>query len=180
MNRASVQSKLHQLWSEVTQEVGVSSSQLLFEHVFELRVLALPNFHFKKDDWLLDVRAMRTMFEDSSSHDYFFKDRARSVPFSGFGRYASDVWGRIQANEDLDIPSMQTMLATHKCQSAATLILKIIRDKLKQSPCRLEAQLFQRGSDAWASWKPLCSDWVDFVCEQAKGGNSNFFQLTAG
>lgn len=180
VNRASVQSKLHQLWSEVTQEVGVSSSQLLFEHVFELRVLALPNFHFKKDDWLLDVRAMRTMFEDSSSNDYFFKDRARSVPFSGFGRYASDVWGRIQANEDLDIPSMQTMLATHKCQSAATLILKIIRDKLKQSPCRLEAQLFQRGSDAWASWKPLCSDWVDFVCEQAKGGNSNFFQATAG
>jgi hypothetical protein len=180
VNKASVQSKLQQLWTEVTQEVGVSSSQLLFEHVFELRVLALPNFHFKKDDWLLDVRAMRTMFEDSTSHEYFFKHRDRSVPFSGFGRYASDVWSRIQANEDLDIPSMQTMLATHKCQSAASLILKIIREKLKQIPCRLEAQLFQRGADAWASWKPLCSDWVDFVCEQAKVGNSNYFQATAG
>jgi hypothetical protein len=180
VNRASIQSKLHQLWADVTQGVGGSSAQLQFDHVFELRVMALPSFHYKKDDWLRDVREMRTRFEDAASPDYFFKERDRSVPFSGFGRYASDVWAHIQANQDLDIPSLQSMLATHKCQIASGQVLKSIRDNLKQNPCRLEAQLFQKGCEAWASWKPLCCDWVCFVSEQAKAGNANFLQAMAG
>jgi hypothetical protein len=171
---------MQQLWAEVAQEVGGSSSRLLFEHVFELRVMSLPHFIHKNDDWLTSVSAMRTMFENSASPDYFFHGRDRSVPFSGFGRYASDLWGRIQANEDLDIPSLQTMLATHKCQNAATHVLKLLRDNLKQNPCRLETQLFQRGGEAWASWIPVCSKWVDFVCEQTSLGNTNFVQATSG
>jgi hypothetical protein len=123
---------------------------------------------------------MRSLFEDSLSPDYVFKGRDRSVPFSGFGKYASDVWGHIQANAELDIPSLQTMLATYKCQNTSSQILKVIRDNLKQNPCRLEAQLLQGGSEAWSSWQPVCSEWVDFVCEQAKVGNLNFRQATVG
>ena len=180
VNQASVQSKMQQLWADVVKNVAGSCEQLLFEDVFELRVMSLPHYIHQNANWLRDVDAMRTMFEDTACPDYFFKGRDRSVPFSGFGRYASDVWGRIQADQDLDIPSLQTMLATHKCQIAAVQVLKLIRDNLKQNACRLETQLFQRGSEAWASWKPLCCKWVDFVCEQFNAGGSNFRQATTG
>jgi hypothetical protein len=171
---------MHQLWAEVTQGVGGTCAQLQFDDLFELRVMALPSFHHKKEDWLRDVGAMRAMFEDSTCPQYMFKGRDRSVPFSGFGRYASELWGRIQANQDLDIPSLQTMLAAHKCQSVSAHVLKLIRDNLKQNPCRLEARLFQRGCEAWASWQPLCCDWVAFVCDQFKLSNVNFLQAVAG
>ena len=183
MNRASIESKLRQLWAEVAQEVGPSSSLALqFDHVFELRVMALPSFHHQKDLWLRDVSAMRSMFQDSVSPSYFFEGREQhhSVPCSGFGNYAADVWGAIQADQDLDIPSMQTLLATHKCQSAAIQILRMMRDNLKQNPCRLEATLFQGSREAWGTWQRLCADWVVFVCEQAKKGSADFRQATAG
>jgi hypothetical protein len=182
VNKTSIETKLRQLWAEVAQEVGPSSAELQFDHVFELRVMALPSFHHQKDYWLRDVSSMRSMFQNSVSPNYFFEGREQhhSVPCSGFGKYAADAWSAIQADEDLDIPSMQTLLATHKCQSAAIQILKTMRDNLKQNPCRLEAQLFQGGSEAWATWKRMCSNWVSFVCEQAEKGISDFRQATAG
>ncbi|KAJ6882711.1 protein ROOT HAIR DEFECTIVE 3, partial [Populus alba x Populus x berolinensis] len=85
---------------------------------FNVEIIALPNY----------VALLRQRFIHSISPGGLAGDRKDVQPASGFSLRAEQIWKTIKENKDLDLPALEVMVATFRCDQIAKE--KLIRLKL--------------------------------------------------
>ena len=62
-------------------------------------------------------------FVDKGSEEYLFRPKYhKGIPADGFPMFACNIWERIIANRDLDLPTQQQLLAQFRCDEISDSI----------------------------------------------------------
>uniref|UniRef100_A0A6N2M9Z9 GB1/RHD3-type G domain-containing protein n=1 Tax=Salix viminalis TaxID=40686 RepID=A0A6N2M9Z9_SALVM len=85
-----------------------------------VEITALPNYEYEKDEFKAKVDRLRQRFFHSISPGGLAGDRKDVQPASGFSLRAEQIWKTIKENKDLDLPAMEVMVATFRCDRIAT------------------------------------------------------------
>ncbi|KAJ6977973.1 hypothetical protein D5086_023699 [Populus alba] len=86
---------------------------------FNVEIIALPNYVFEKEKFNEQVALLRQWFIQSISPGDLAGDRKDVRPASGFPLLAEQIWKTIKENKDLDLPALEVMVATFRCDQIA-------------------------------------------------------------
>ncbi|KAH8492666.1 hypothetical protein H0E87_022039 [Populus deltoides] len=86
---------------------------------FNVEIIALPNYEFEKGKFNEQVALLRQRFIHSISPGGLAGDRKDVLPASGFSFRAEQIWKTIKENKDLDLPALEVMVATFRCEQIA-------------------------------------------------------------
>ncbi|KAG6754340.1 hypothetical protein POTOM_042372 [Populus tomentosa] len=86
---------------------------------FNVEIIALPNYVHEKERFNEQVALLRQRFIDSISPGGLVGDRKDVQPASGFSLRAEQIWKTIKENKDLDLPALEVMVATFRCEQIA-------------------------------------------------------------
>ncbi|KAI5569713.1 hypothetical protein BDE02_12G095500 [Populus trichocarpa] len=86
---------------------------------FNVEIIALPNYEFEKEKFNEQVALLRQRFIHSISLGGLAGDRKDVLPASGFSFRAEQIWKTIKENKDLDLPALEVMVATFRCEEIA-------------------------------------------------------------
>ncbi|KAH8492669.1 hypothetical protein H0E87_022042, partial [Populus deltoides] len=86
---------------------------------FNVEIIALPNFLYEKERFNEQVALLRQRFIHSISPGGLVGDRKDVQPASGFPLRVEQIWKTIKENKDLDLPALEVMVATFRCEQIA-------------------------------------------------------------
>ncbi|KAG6753354.1 hypothetical protein POTOM_043414 [Populus tomentosa] len=86
---------------------------------FNVEIIALPNYVHEKERFNEQVALLRQRFIHSISPGGLAGDRKDVQPASGFSLRAEQIWKTIKENKDLDLPALEVMVATFRCDQIA-------------------------------------------------------------
>ncbi|KAJ6417922.1 hypothetical protein OIU84_001329 [Salix udensis] len=96
----------------------------------KVEITALPNYEYQKDEFKAKVDRLRQRFFNSISPGGLAGDRKDVQPASEFSLRAEQIWKTIKENKDLDLPAMEVMVATFRCdQIAKETLSRLSSDK---------------------------------------------------
>uniref|UniRef100_A0A2K1YCA7 GB1/RHD3-type G domain-containing protein n=1 Tax=Populus trichocarpa TaxID=3694 RepID=A0A2K1YCA7_POPTR len=79
-------------------------------------VTALPSYELEEEKFKDKVHRLRQRFFHSISPGGLAGDKKDVQPASGFPLRAEQIWKTIKENKDLDLPAMEVMIATFRCE----------------------------------------------------------------
>ncbi|KAJ6748244.1 PROTEIN SEY1 [Salix purpurea] len=99
----------------------------------KVEITALPNYEYEKDEFkakVAKVDRLRQRFFRSISPGGLAGDRKDVQPASGLTLRAEQIWKTIKENKDLDLPAMEDVVATYRCdQIAKETLIRLSSDK---------------------------------------------------
>ncbi|PRQ20256.1 hypothetical protein RchiOBHm_Chr7g0226161 [Rosa chinensis] len=88
-----------------------------------VEVVALSHYVYERKKFEEEVAELRQRFSNSISPEGLAGgDRNGVVPASGFSFSAQHIWKQIKQNKDLDLPSLNVMVANVRCEEIANEI----------------------------------------------------------
>lgn len=105
---------IDQIWAAAAK----SKAQTLGDF-FNVEIIALPNFLYEKERFNEQVALLRQRFIHSISPGGLVGDRKDVQPASGFPLRVEQIWKTIKENKDLDLPALEVMVATFRCEQIA-------------------------------------------------------------
>ncbi|KAJ3115734.1 Dynamin-like GTPase that mediates homotypic ER fusion [Physocladia obscura] len=116
--QATVTTYLEKIWSTLNKPAGKEDCSLY--DFFVLNFSGLPHKIFAREAFESAVAKLRTRFSDPTALDYVFLPVLhKRVPADGFSSFAHDIWERISASKELDLPTQTQLLAEHRCEEIA-------------------------------------------------------------
>lgn len=107
------------IWASISKPEQHSSSKVT--DFFEFRFVSLPHKVHKSKEFKKQVTELKHRFLDPSHPDRLLsKNYKKDIPADGFAKYAENIWGVIQENKDLNIPTQKEMLSMFRCEQMAT------------------------------------------------------------
>ncbi|KAG5223399.1 protein ROOT HAIR DEFECTIVE [Salix suchowensis] len=113
----SLRGDIEKIWAEIPKPDAYKGTPLA--DFFKVEITALPNYEYEKDEFKAKVDRLRQRFFHSISPGGLAGDRRDAQPASGFALRAEQIWKTIKENKDLDLPAMEVMVATFRCDRIA-------------------------------------------------------------
>ncbi|KAK1297139.1 Protein ROOT HAIR DEFECTIVE 3 [Acorus calamus] len=118
--------EVQKIWNMVPKPRARKEATL--DEFFNLRVTALPNYEFQKDQFKEELIELRRKCSFSIAEGGYAKDKQDAVPASALSFNMQKIWKDIRENNYLDIPSNKVLAATFQCQKIAKeLLLKRLK-----------------------------------------------------
>uniref|UniRef100_A0A3N7GPP3 GB1/RHD3-type G domain-containing protein n=1 Tax=Populus trichocarpa TaxID=3694 RepID=A0A3N7GPP3_POPTR len=108
---------IDQIWAATAKPEAHTWTRL--GDFFNVEIIALPNYEFEKEKFNEQVALLRQRFIHSISRGGLAGDRKDVQPASGFPLRAEQIWKTIKENKDLDLPALEVMVATFRCEQIA-------------------------------------------------------------
>ncbi|KAK1296346.1 hypothetical protein QJS10_CPB15g01849 [Acorus calamus] len=115
--------EVQKIWNMVPKPRARKEATL--DEFFNLRVTALPNYEFQKDQFKEELIELRRKCSLSIAWGGYAKDKQDAVPASALSINMQNIWNDIRKNKDLDIPAYKVLVATARCQEIADELLKV-------------------------------------------------------
>ncbi|KAH8492670.1 hypothetical protein H0E87_022043 [Populus deltoides] len=106
---------IDQIWAAAAK----SKAQTLGDFLMWVESIALHNFLYEKERFNEQVALLRRRFIHSISPGGLVGDRKDVQPASGFPLRVEQIWKTIKENKDLDLPALEVMVATFRCEQIA-------------------------------------------------------------
>ncbi|KAJ6417917.1 hypothetical protein OIU84_001324 [Salix udensis] len=113
----SLRGDIEKIWAEIPKPDAYKWTPL--GDFFKVEITALPNYEYQKDEFKAKVDRLRQRFFHSISPGGLAGDRRDVQPASGFSLRVEQIWKTIKENKDLDLPAMEVMVATVRCDQIA-------------------------------------------------------------
>jgi hypothetical protein len=105
-----------QLLRTMTQVYSeVASSKRSMEEAFDIQFFCLPNFFYEEEAFDQSVRQLQPLFLNPRQPGYLFANLADNLPLEGLPQYYGDIWGIIERDEDINIPSQKVLISETRC-----------------------------------------------------------------
>jgi hypothetical protein len=118
--RSVLSDDLRQIWDTVKRTNDAADLQ--FDEAFELRFSFLPHKILQPSEFESEVIKLRAAFTDRQSTNYMFSnDPESTLAAHDLPVFASNIWGTIDANKDLDLPTERELLAQYRCDEIANV-----------------------------------------------------------
>ncbi|XP_024174233.1 protein ROOT HAIR DEFECTIVE 3 homolog 2 [Rosa chinensis] len=118
---ATLLTDINKIWDEVPKPQQHESTHL--SECFKVEVVALSHYVYERKKFEEEVAELRQRFSNSISPEGLAGgDRNGVVPASGFSFSAQHIWKQIKQNKDLDLPSLNVMVANVRCEEIANEI----------------------------------------------------------
>jgi hypothetical protein len=109
---------MEKIWSGISKTEAFSQSKVT--DFFDFQFVSLPPKPHAPDRFKAQVAELKHRFLDPTNPNRLLsKNYKKDVPADGFARYAADIWGVIQENKDLNIPTQKEMLSMFRCEQMA-------------------------------------------------------------
>ncbi|KAI4354150.1 hypothetical protein L6164_003043 [Bauhinia variegata] len=108
---AKLKDDIQEIWSSIQKPQGKDDIQL--SDFFKVEVKFLPNYEYKFKQFKVEVEKLKMRFINSTAPSGLVGDQ--KDPASEFSTTAQIVWEDIMENKSLNLPNLQVMLATHRC-----------------------------------------------------------------
>ncbi|XP_040368135.1 protein ROOT HAIR DEFECTIVE 3 homolog 2 [Rosa chinensis] len=116
--KATLLEDIHKIWDEVPKPHEHESTHL--SECFRVEVVAMSHYVYERKKFEEEVAELRQRFSNSISPGGLAGgDRRGVVPASGFSFSAQQIWKQIKENKDLDLPSLNVMVANFRCDDIA-------------------------------------------------------------
>ncbi|KAG5223388.1 protein ROOT HAIR DEFECTIVE [Salix suchowensis] len=113
----SLRGDIEKIWAEIPKPDAYKGTAL--GDFFKVEITALPNYEYQKDEFKAKVDRLRQRFFHSISPGGLAGDRKDVQPASEFSLRVEQIWKTIKENKDLDLPAMEVMVATFRCDQIA-------------------------------------------------------------
>ncbi|KAJ6748246.1 PROTEIN SEY1 [Salix purpurea] len=113
----SLRGDIEKIWAEIPKPDAYKGTPL--GDFFKVEITALPSYEYEKDEFKAKVDRLRQQFFHSISPGGLAGDRKDVQPASGFAFRAAQIWKIIKENKDLDLPAMEVLVATVRCDQIA-------------------------------------------------------------
>ncbi|KAJ6748245.1 PROTEIN SEY1 [Salix purpurea] len=113
----SLRGDIEKIWAEIPKPDAYKGTPL--GDFFKVEITALPSYEYEKDEFKAKVDRLRQRFFHSISPGGLAGARRDVQPASGFVLRAEKIWKTIKENKDLDLPAMEVMVATYRCDQIA-------------------------------------------------------------
>ncbi|KAI5569712.1 hypothetical protein BDE02_12G095400 [Populus trichocarpa] len=110
----SLREDIQKIWDEIAKPDAHKGTPL--GDFFNVEVTALPSYELEEEKFKDKVDWLRQRFFHSISPGGLAGDRKDVQPASGFHLRAEQIWKTIKENKDLDLPAMEVMIATFRCE----------------------------------------------------------------
>lgn len=111
----TLKNDMRTIWKSIAKPSQFEDSTV--EDFFDFDFVPLPSKKYQEALFKESVDKLRTRFLDKSSENPFLtKEYKKDVPSDGFARYLSELWGAIQENKELNLPSQKQMLSIYRCE----------------------------------------------------------------
>ncbi|KAF9671710.1 hypothetical protein SADUNF_Sadunf12G0075800 [Salix dunnii] len=109
----SLKEDIEKIWAEIPKPDSYKGTPL--GEFFKVEITALPSYEREEDKFKDKVDRLRQQFFHSISPGGLAGNRKDVQPASGFALRAEQIWKTIKENKDLDLPAMEVMVATFRC-----------------------------------------------------------------
>jgi hypothetical protein len=121
-----------QLLRTMTQVYSeVANSQRSMDEAFDIQFFCLPNFFYQEEAFDESVRQLQPLFLNPRQTGYLFADLAGNLPLEGLPQYYGDIWGIIERDEDINIPSQKVLISETRCSQNKLEALEEYKDLLR-------------------------------------------------
>ncbi|KAF9671835.1 hypothetical protein SADUNF_Sadunf12G0090300 [Salix dunnii] len=134
----SLRGDIKKIWAEIPKPEAYKGTPL--GDFFKVEITALPSYEFEEDKFNDKVDRLRQRFFNSISPGGLAGDRKDVQPASGFALRAEQIWKTIKENKDLDLPAMEVMVATFRCDQIAKETLSGLNSDKAWMALRKDAQ----------------------------------------
>ncbi|KAJ6386691.1 hypothetical protein OIU78_016592 [Salix suchowensis] len=108
---------IEKIWAEIPKPNAYKGTPL--GDFFKVEITALPSYEFEEDKFEVKVDRLRQWFFHSISPRGLAGDRKDGQPASGFALRSEQIWKTIKEKKDLDLPAIEVMVATFRCDQIA-------------------------------------------------------------
>ncbi|KAI4354144.1 hypothetical protein L6164_003037 [Bauhinia variegata] len=108
---AKLKDDIQEIWSSIQKPQGKDDIQL--SDFFKVEVKFLPHYEHKFKAFKVEVEKLKQRFINSTAPSGLVGDQ--KDPASGFSTSAKIVWEEIKENKNLNLPNLQVMVATFRC-----------------------------------------------------------------
>ncbi len=108
---------LLRLWDGFEKPEGHEETK--FGDCFTIKFVALPHKKYEADKFTTEVAKLASTFHTPPAEPDAFTDatpKVRDVPLDALPMYFEGIWGLIDRNEDLNLPSAKLMLANYRTE----------------------------------------------------------------
>ncbi|MED6217531.1 hypothetical protein PIB30_018545 [Stylosanthes scabra] len=127
---------LEDIWESFTEYKPDSSNEVALSEIFSVEVVSLSNYEHKEEQFKEEVVSLRQQIFHSIAQDKLARDLNEVVHASDFTYSSQEIWEKIKADKDLDLPSHKVMVATVRCE-------KISREKYENFAAKEEWDQFE-------------------------------------
>ncbi|KAJ6748232.1 PROTEIN SEY1 [Salix purpurea] len=120
---------IDRIWASVAEPE--TSRSVVLSDFFNVEIAALSSYEFEEKNFKEQVDRLRQRFFHSISPGGLAGDRRDAQPASGFALRAEQIWKTIKENKDLDLPAMEVMVATFRCEAIAEEKLKCFTSNMR-------------------------------------------------
>ena len=118
------------IWDEIELPKEFKGKQIT--DFFEFQFYSIHHMKIEREKFDSDVNELRGWFIDEKNEHYLFKEQSsKVVPGEGLSQYIRNLWGVINENKELNLPSQRTMLARFKCDENAKIALEKCTEEIK-------------------------------------------------
>ncbi|KAL1293130.1 hypothetical protein AAHE18_19G049900 [Arachis hypogaea] len=108
---------MEEIWKDFTTSKPDSHNEAALNDFFIVEVVALSSYEDKEEQFKEEVTILRQQICYSIVQDKPARDSV--VPLSDFPYSSQEIWEKIKADKDLDLPSHKVMVATVRCEKIA-------------------------------------------------------------
>ncbi|RYQ87646.1 hypothetical protein Ahy_B09g095169 isoform B [Arachis hypogaea] len=110
---------IEKIWESFTKSKPDSHNEAALSEFFSVEVVALSSYEHKEEQFKLEVAGLRQQICHSIVQDELARDLYGVVHASDFAYSSQEIWEKIKADKDLDLPSHKVMVATVRCEKIA-------------------------------------------------------------
>jgi len=138
--KAELLDALDKTWKQVTKPPQFVDSPVT--KFFDFQFVAFPHMIHERARFDETIVKFRERFVNPKHPEYLLlpEYQKKELPSDGLAHFASEIWGVIKANKDLDLPSQKHMLAMFRCEEIMETSYRGFLKQLEEVKTAMQAQ----------------------------------------
>ena len=122
---------INKIWDEIKKPEKFLDTKP--KNFFKFEFITLPHKVYCPKDFDRETENLRKRLDPKNDNFIFSHlEKEKNIPSDGLKHYFQQIWGEIQNEKDLNIPSQKEMLADYRCNEIKTNILNENEQKIKE------------------------------------------------